>query len=213
MGEKLLKKFSILSLMLGWIGVLLVFIDIFYPLNEKGLNKDFYIIIGILLSLWFFGIEIIIFLKNKIENYLNDLNISDMVKNHIHKGLEKNIGTLLENENIIKEIARNEMFIERISGAIALADSSENWNSLENNLENRNSLIEQAIWKLNTNNKSFSLDDLYNEIKDTIQTKYPNNINPKATLRGIFYRDFLDTKKVIRKERWKYILSEQNNYL
>ncbi|MDO4713790.1 MAG: hypothetical protein Q4B28_03990 [bacterium] len=54
------------------------------------------------------------------------MNISDMVKNHIHKGLEKNIGTLLENENIIKEIARNEMFIERISGAIALADSSEN---------------------------------------------------------------------------------------
>jgi|GEM_PF-3466953 hypothetical protein len=49
MGKKILRTFNILSLILGWGGVLLVFIDIFYPLGEQRLDKDFYILIGILL--------------------------------------------------------------------------------------------------------------------------------------------------------------------
>jgi len=191
-----------LSLILGWGGVLLVFIDIFYPLGEQRLDKDFYILIGILLWFWFFGTEVIIFIKSKIENHFNELNISNMIKKHIKEELEKNITLLVKDENIIEKIAKSKFLIERISGAIALADNPD----LEDNHENWNSLITQGIIELNKNDKSFSLDDLYNKIKDGIQNKYPDNINPKATLRGIFYRDFLDAKKVIRKERWKYIL-------
>lgn len=202
MGKKLLRTFNILSLILGWGGVLLVFIDIFYPLGEQRLDKDFYILIGILLWFWFFGTEVIIFIKSKIENHFNELNISNMIKKHIKEELEKNITLLVKDENIIEKIAKSKFLIERISGAIALADNPD----LEDNHENWNSLITQAIIELNKNDKSFSLDDLYNKIKDGIQNKYPDNINPKATLRGIFYRDFLDAKKVIRKERWKYIL-------
>ena len=191
-----------MSLILGWGGVLLVFIDIFYPLGEQRLDKDFYILIGILLWFWFFGTEVIIFIKSKIENHFNELNISNMIKKHIKEELEKNITLLVKDENIIEKIAKSKFLIERISGAIALADNPD----LEDNHENWNSLITQGIIELNKNDKSFSLDDLYNKIKDGIQNKYPDNINPKATLRGIFYRDFLDAKKVIRKERWKYIL-------
>lgn len=202
MGKKILRTFNILSLILGWGGVLLVFIDIFYPLGEQRLDKDFYILIGILLWFWFFGTEVIIFIKSKIENHFNELNISNMIKKHIKEELEKNITLLVKDENIIEKIAKSKFLIERISGAIALADNPD----LEDNHENWNSLITQGIIELNKNDKSFSLDDLYNKIKDGIQNKYPDNINPKATLRGIFYRDFLDAKKVIRKERWKYIL-------
>jgi|GEM_PF-3413904 hypothetical protein len=120
-----------------------------------------------------------------------------MIKKHIKEELEKNITLLVKDENIIEKIAKSKFLIERISGAIALADNPD----LEDNHENWNSLITQGIIELNKNDKSFSLDDLYNKIKDGIQNKYPDNINPKATLRGIFYRDFLDAKKVIRKER------------
>ena len=81
MGKKILRTFNILSLILGWGGVLLVFIDIFYPLGEQRLDKDFYILIGILLWFWFFGTELIIFIKSKIENHFNELNISNMIKN------------------------------------------------------------------------------------------------------------------------------------